>query len=49
MRIGLVSSMNVDKDIDFNLNQIEKYAIEARDKKVDLICFGESFYMGLKV
>lgn len=48
MKIGLISSENKDKDIEFNIKQIKNYTREAKEKSVDLICFGESFLQGFE-
>ena len=45
MNIGLVSYEFVNKDLFFNLKQIEKAMLALKDK-VDLLCFGESFLQG---
>lgn len=45
MRIGLVSYRCKNKDVTFNLMQIEK-AMRKVQSKVDLICFGEAFLQG---
>lgn len=48
MVIGLVSSLNVDNDIEYNLKQIRNYAEQAKESSIDLICFGESFLQGFE-
>lgn len=45
MRIGLVSYRSKNRDISFNLQQIEK-AMRHAEGKADLICFGEAFLQG---
>ena len=45
MRIGLVSYRCKNRDISFNLRQIEK-AMRHAEGKADLICFGEAFLQG---
>jgi len=45
MRIGLVSYRNINKDISFNISQIERALKESRGK-ADLLCFGEAFLQG---
>ena len=45
MNIGLVSYEFINKDLSFNLKQIEK-AMRAVSDKVDLLCFGECFLQG---
>ena len=45
MRIGLASYRCKNKDIPFNISQIERALKEAQGK-VDLLCFGEAFLQG---
>ena len=45
MRIGLVSYRCRNRDLAFNLSQIERAMREARGK-ADLLCFGEAFLQG---
>ena len=45
MRIGLVSYRCENRNIPFNLSQIEK-ALRETEGKVDLLCFGEAFLQG---
>lgn len=45
MRIGLVSFMCRNKDIQFNMMQIER-AMQQAEGKADLLCFGEAFLQG---
>ena len=45
MKIGLVSYRCENKDISFNVSQIER-AMEEAGGKVDLLCFGEAFLQG---
>ena len=45
MTIGLVSYRCKDKDISFNMSQIER-ALRDIAGKVDLLCFGETFLQG---
>lgn len=45
MRIGLVSYQCKNRDIAFNIKQIES-AMERSVGKVDLLCFGEAFVQG---
>lgn len=45
MKIGLVSYRCRDKDVPFNLAQIERAMQEAQGK-VDLLCFGEAYLQG---
>ena len=48
MKIGLVSELFRDGDIEYNVNQIKRRLIECSKKKFDLICFGESFLHGFE-
>lgn len=45
MRIGLVSYRCENRNMDFNIGQIERALKEAQGK-VDLLCFGEAFLQG---
>ena len=45
MRVGLVSFICKNKDITYNLSQIERAMREVQGK-VDLICFGEAYLQG---
>ena len=45
MRFGLVSYECRNKDLAFNLHQIER-AMKDSTGKVDMLCFGESFLQG---
>ena len=45
MRIGLVSYRCENRNIDFNISQIERAFREA-EGKADLLCFGEAFLQG---
>ncbi len=45
MKLGLVSYQFKNKDIPFNLSQIER-ALQECHEKVDLLCFGETFLQG---
>ena len=45
MRIGLVSFVCKNRDISFNMSQIERALREAQGK-VDLLCFGEAYLQG---
>ena len=46
MKIGLASYECRMNDIDFNLGQIEKALLEAKD--ADMVCFGEAFSSGIR-
>lgn len=45
MRIGLASYEVKNKDVAFNLSQMER-AMEKARGKVELLCFGEAFLQG---
>ena len=45
MRIGLATYVCKNKDISFNMSQIERAMREAQGK-VDLLCFGEAYLQG---
>jgi N-carbamoylputrescine amidase len=45
MKIGLVSYLSKNRDISFNVQQIE-LAFKRSKGKVDLLCFGEAFIQG---
>ena len=45
MKIGLASYRFKNRNITFNLSQIEK-ALQESQRKVDLLCFGETFLQG---
>jgi len=45
VRIGLASFLCKNRDISFNMSQIERAMREARGK-VDLLCFGEAYLQG---
>lgn len=46
MKIALASARIVDRDINYNLTQMERYMKEAKANSADLVCFGESFLQG---
>lgn len=46
MKIGLVSALMVDNNIQHQLNQIEFYV--KNNSQCDLLCFGESFLQGFE-
>ncbi|MCR5578483.1 MAG: hypothetical protein K6F74_04615 [Prevotella sp.] len=45
MRIGLVSYRCENRNIEFNLSQIER-AMKLSEGKADMLCFGEAFLQG---
>ena len=46
MKIALASARIVDRDIKYNLSQMERYMKEAKMMGADIICFGEAFLQG---
>lgn len=46
MKIALASAKFINRDVAFNLAQIEKYMREAKTAGAELVCFGESFLQG---
>lgn len=46
MKIALASARIVDRDINYNLSQMERYMKEAKALDADLVCFGEAFLQG---
>jgi hypothetical protein len=46
MKIALASARIVDRDIKYNLSQMQWYMREAKTNGADLVCFGESFLQG---
>ena len=46
MKIALASAKIIDRDINHNLAQINRYMTEAKAKDADLVCFGEAFLQG---
>lgn len=46
MKIALASAKCVNRDLLFNLEQIEKYMRLAKDRGADLVCFAEAFLQG---
>lgn len=46
MKIALASARIVDRDINYNLSQMERYMKEAKAMGVDVVCFGEAFLQG---
>lgn len=45
MRIGLVSYRCKNRDVEFNMSQIER-AMKRSEGKADLLCFGEAYLQG---
>lgn len=46
MKIALASARIVNRDIKYNLSQMEHYIINAKKKGAELVCFGETFLQG---
>ena len=46
MKIALASARIVDRDINYNLSQMERYMKDAKELGADLVCFGEAFLQG---
>ena len=46
MKIALASARIRDRDIAYNLSQMERYMVEARENGAELVCFGETFLQG---
>ena len=46
MKIALASARIIDRDIHYNLSQMERYMREAKENGTDLVCFGEAFLQG---
>lgn len=46
MKVALASVKFINKDLEFNLLQIKKHMIKAKEENAALVCFGESFLQG---
>lgn len=46
MKIALASARVVDRDITYNLSQMQRYMTEAKANGADLVCYGEAFLQG---
>ena len=46
MKIALASARIVDRDINYNLSQMERYMKEAKAESAELVCFGEAYLQG---
>lgn len=46
MKIALAVARIVDRDICWNLSQVERYMRQAKAEGADLVCFGEAFLQG---
>ena len=46
MRIALASARTMNRDIRYNLSQMEHYMADAQKKGAELVCFGETFLQG---
>lgn len=46
MKIALASARIADRDIEYNLSQMDRYMREAKAGGAELVCFGEAFLQG---
>lgn len=46
MKIALASARIADRDINYNLSQMEHYMKQAKAAEAELVCFGEAFLQG---
>lgn len=46
MKIALASARIVNRDIRYNLSQIERWMVDAQKEGAELVCFGETFLQG---
>ncbi len=46
MRIALASARFINRDITFNVGQMDRYIREAKAQGAELVCFGETFLQG---
>ena len=46
MRIALASARMVNRDIRYNLSQMERWMADAQKEGAELVCFGETFLQG---
>lgn len=46
MKIALASARIVNRDIQYNLSQMERYMVDAQKEGAELVCFGETFLQG---
>lgn len=46
MKIALAAARQIDRDIAYNLTQMERFMREVKSANADLICFGETFLQG---
>lgn len=46
MKIALASARQINRGIDHNLSQMERFMNEAKAAGADLVCFGETFLQG---
>ena len=49
MKIALASARMIDRDINYNLSQLQRYMKEAKANGADIVCFGEAFLQGFNV
>lgn len=46
MKIALASARIIDRDVNYNLSQMERCMKEAKARGANLVCFGEAFLQG---
>ena len=46
MKIALASARFINRDIEFNLGQMERYMRRAKEQGAELVCFAEAFLQG---
>ncbi len=46
MKIALASAKFINRDIEFNLDQMKRYMLQAKEQGAQLICFAEAFLQG---
>lgn len=46
MKIALAAAQVKNRDIEFNMAQITRFALAAKERGADLVCFGEAFLQG---
>ena len=46
MKIALASAKFVNRNVSFNISQIEQYMLRAKEQGADLVCFAEAFLQG---
>ena len=46
MKIALASARFINRDLDYNVAQMERFMRQARSEGAELVCFGEAFLQG---